>query len=118
MSITKFRKIRLITVMLIWLIVSLISITKSLTVYKVINLPIALDCLSVPCAFVLIIIEVHFVLKKIFPNGTNKNNRYVNYTVDTLIYMATCVVIYYILIMLFYGFIYLLCELGYAPAPQ
>lgn len=118
MSITKFRRIRLVVVILIWFIVSLISIIKSFTAHIVINLTIALDCLSVPCVFFVIILAVHFVLKKIFPNGTNKNNLYVNYAVDTVIYVVACAVIYYILIMLFYGFIYFLCELGYAPAPQ
>ena len=118
MGITKFRNIRLVTVILIWLIVSLISLIKQFAAFKVLDLGIVLLCLSEPCALILIIVTVHFVLKKLLPNGMNKNNRYVNYAVDTLIYIVASAVIYYILIILYCGFVYLLCELGYAPAPQ
>lgn len=118
MGITKFRKIRLVIVILIWLIVSLISLIKQIAAFKVLDLGIVLLCLSEPCTLFLIIITVHFVLKKLLPNEMNKNNRYMNYAVDTLIYIVASAVIYYILIMLYCGFVYLLCELGYAPAPQ
>lgn len=118
MDITKFRKTRLVIVILIWLIVNLISLIKQFAVFKVLDLGIVLLYLSEPCALLLIIVTVHFVLKKLLPNGMNKSNRYVNYAVDTLIYIVASAVIYYILIMLYCGFVYLLCELGYAPAPQ
>lgn len=118
MGITKFRNIRLVIVILIWLIVSLISLIKQFVAFKALDLGIVLLCLSEPCALILIIVKVHFVLKKLLPNGMNKNNRYVNYTVDTIIYIVASAVIYCVLIVLYCGFVYLLCELGYAPAPQ
>ncbi len=118
MSITKFRKIRLVIVILIWLIVSLISLFKNLSYYTVINVGSVISCLSAPFVLLLIILTVHFGLKKLLPNGTIKNNQYANVAVDTVIYIVTSAVIYCVLIVLYYGFLYLLCELGYAPAPH
>ncbi len=118
MSIAKFRKIRLVIVILLWLIVSIISSIKAFTSYNEISVGSAISCLSEPCVFLLILLVVHLGLKKLFPNGTIKNNRYANVAVDMLIYIVASVVTYCVLIVLYCGFVYLLCELGYAPAPQ
>lgn len=118
MSITKFRKIRLVIIILIWLIVSLISLFKNLSYYTVINAGSVISCLSASFALLLIIMTVHFGLKKLLPNGTIRNNRYANVALDTVIYIVASTVIYCVLIVLYCGFLYLLCELGYAPAPQ
>lgn len=118
MSITKFRKIRLVIVILIWLIISLISLFKSLASYKEINVGSVMSCLSASLVLLSIIMTVHFGLNKLLPNGTIKNNRYANIMFDTVIYFVTSAVIHCILIVLYFGFVYLLCELGFAPTPQ
>lgn len=118
MSIAKFRKLRLITTVLIWFIVSLISLIETLDNYKTINLSNVLYFLTTPCALLLIILIVYFALIKLLPKENNSIHRYANFTFDTFVFVLSCVIVYYILIVLYCGFLYLLCELGSAPAPQ
>ena len=83
-----------------------------------INAGSVISCLSASFALLLIIMTVHFGLKKLLPNGTIKDNRYANVALDTVIYMLQVQSFYCVLIVLYCGFLYVLCELGYAPAPQ
>ena len=118
MSISRFRKVRLIVFAVIWFIISLINILKLFNNNQAVSIGYLMSRLLPLCACLLVCITVQLILNKTSPNGTRKSNSIINFTLDTIVYIALCAVVIYILTMLFYGLIYLLFELGYAPAPQ